>query len=206
MATVPRTDRQPRRRLDPDQRREAILAAASEAFADATYAEVTVSAIAARAGASEALLYRYFTGKDQLYTELVRSMLDTLLERQAATVEALPDGVPVRDRVRATTIVYLDHIATHPREWATPLSRPGSEPAATADVRAAARRSSVERLGDLLTPSGARRHDYAVWGYFGFLDTACLRWVQLGCPADDRWALIDAALGALEGALGDWAA
>ena len=33
-----------------------------------------------------------------------------------------------------------------------------------------------------------------------------LHWGNKGCPEEDQWALIDAALGALEGALGDWAA
>ncbi len=64
---VPRTDRQPRQRLDPDARRAAILSAAAEVFGAAPYAEVKIAAVAARAGASEALLYRYFAGKEELY-------------------------------------------------------------------------------------------------------------------------------------------
>ncbi|MGB4780024.1 MAG: TetR/AcrR family transcriptional regulator, partial [Microbacterium sp.] len=79
-------------------------------------------------------------------------------------------------------------------------------PGVVATLRAEARSEYVERLRALLAPSAARRHEYALWGYFGFLDGACLTWVERGCPDDDRDALIDAALGALEGALGDWAA
>ena len=30
------------------------------------------------------------------------------------------------------------------------------------------------------------------------------RWVHAGCPDDQRHSLVDAALGCLEGALGDW--
>ena len=48
------------------------------------------------------------------------------------------------------------------------------------------------------------RDDFALWGYLGFLDDACLRWVRAGCPAEQRHSLVDAALGCLEGALGDW--
>jgi len=112
----------------------------------------------------------------------------------------------VRARIRTATIVYLDHIATHPDAWAMPMRRPGGEPAAVAELRARTRCDYVKRLQDLLAPSTQARHDYALWGYFGFIDAAALRWVGNGCPEEDRWALIDAALGALEGALGDWAA
>ena len=48
------------------------------------------------------------------------------------------------------------------------------------------------------------RTSFALWGYLGFLDDACLRWVHAGCPDDQRHSLVDAALGCLEGALGDW--
>ena len=132
--------------------------------------------------------------------------VEVLLARQAEALDALPDGVPVRDRIRAATMVYLDHIATHPDAWAMPMHRPGGEPAAVAELRARTRCDYVKRLQDLLVPSTQARHDYALWGYFGFTDAAALRWVDKGCPEEDRWALIDAALGALEGALGDWAA
>ncbi|GAB3914104.1 hypothetical protein GCM10011575_18520 [Microlunatus endophyticus] len=201
-----RTDRQPRTRLAPDSRRAAIQDAAAEAFATHPYAEVTISAIARQAGASDALLYRYFSGKEDLYAEIVRLSIDRLITQQAAALGALPSGVPVRDRLREAAQVYLDHIATHPDAWAMPLRSPGTEPASAAAIRLAACRDYVERLRQLLAPSAQLRHEYALWGYFGFLDAACLQWVERGCPDDDRQALIDAVLGALEGALGDWAA
>lgn len=206
MATVARTDRNPRQRLDPEERREAILGAAAHAFAAAPYDEVSIAAVAAGAGASEALVYRYFAGKPELYAQVLRRALADLLARQAAALAELPEGVPVRDRLRATTLVYLDHVAAHPTGWASPLQRGGLEPDVAARIRRDARADYVERLRGLLAPSRTARHEYALWGYFGFLDAACLHWVDQGCPADDRWSLLDASLGALEGALGDWAA
>lgn len=205
MATMVRSDRTPRQRLDPDERRSAILSGAAEAFAVAPYDAVSIAAVARRAGASEALVYRYFAGKAELYAEVLRQAIGDLLRRQGHALAELPDGVPVRDRLRATTLVYLDHVASHPTGWASPL-RAGVEPEVATQIRRQTRLEYVERLRDLLAPSATARHEYALWGYFGFLDAACLRWVDRGCPSDDRWALIDAALGALEGALGDWAA
>ncbi|GLY00347.1 MULTISPECIES: TetR/AcrR family transcriptional regulator [Actinoplanes] len=197
-----RTDRQPRQRLDPDERRAAILTAAAVEFARQAYPQVKISTIAAQAGASDALVYRYFAGKDDLYAEVVRRALRELLERQDAALAALPAGVPVRDRVRAMVIVHLDHVAEQPASWALPLNHPS----VVDGVRAEARRDQVEHLRSLLAPNEQLRHAYALWGWFGLLDAACLHWAGRGCPPDDRWSLIDAALGALEGALGDWAA
>ncbi|MCI1746923.1 MAG: TetR/AcrR family transcriptional regulator [Acidipropionibacterium sp.] len=201
-----RTDRRPRHRLDPDSRRAAILDAAIEAFAVQPYGEVTISSIADAAGASNALVYRYFENKEALYTEVARLAIADLRASQAAALRQLPRGVPLRDRLRATAVVYLDHIASHPDAWAMPMRQPGGEPPAAAELRTRARSTYVEDLARLLEPNDQRRHEYALWGYFGFLDTACLHWVERGCPDNDRWPLIDAALGALEGALGDWAA
>ncbi len=201
-----RTDRKPRQRLDPDSRRSAILSAATEAFATHPYNDVTISTIATEADASNALVYRYFENKEDLYIEVVRLAIADLRAKQAAALTALPQGVPVRDRIRATSTVYLDHIAHHPEAWAMPMRQPGGEPAAAAQLRTQARRDYIKGLTRLLAPSTQPRHEYALWGFFGFLDSACLHWVDVGCPDEHRWPLIDAALGALEGALGDWAA
>ena len=109
---------------------------------------------------------------------------------------------------------YRCATASGPPPWSTwttspRIPTPGPCPCAGPGEnrpRARTRCDYVKRLQDLLVPSTQARHDYALWGYFGFIDAAALRWVGKGCPEEDRWALIDAALGALEGALGDWAA
>ena len=154
-------------------------------------------------GASEALIYRYFGSKAELYTRLVRLAIDGLISQHGEALAELPAGSAARERIKATVSVYLDHIASHREAWAKPL-RPGSEPDAVIAVRAEARRDHVRHLAVLLQPRADRRHDYALWGYLGFLDTACVRWVELGCSDAARWPLIEGFLGALEGALGDW--
>jgi len=200
----PRTDRTPRRRLDPDQRRDAIMDAAALAFAAAPYPEVSVVAVADRAGASQALVHKYFDGKAGLYADAVQRELDARADRWRAAVAALGAHAPARDRVRALLLVQLDHLAAAPTAWASPLLARGDEPAAALGVRQEARAALVEELRGLLLPDGTLRRDYALWGFLGFLDGACAAWLGRGCPADERWSLVDAALGALEGALGDW--
>ena len=201
-----RTDRTPRRRLDPAERRADILDAATLAFRAAPYPDVAVADVAAAADSSEALVHKYFGGKADLYAEVLRAGIDGFVARQASALAALPDGVPIRDRVRAVTLAHLDEIATAPAGWASAAHRPAGEPETAEAVRAAAREADVARLRAILQPSTTIRHDYALTAWFGFLDEAGRRWADQGCRADDRWSIVDAALGALEGALGDWAA
>ena len=59
-----RTDRKPRKRLDPDTRRSAILEAGAGLFATRSYPDVTISEVAAAAEGSAALVYRYFGPED----------------------------------------------------------------------------------------------------------------------------------------------
>ena len=71
-------------------------------------------------------------------------------------------------------------------------------------VRREAQEAAVAALTEVVGGSRGHRNDFALWGYLGFLDDACLRWVHAGCPNDQPHSLIDAALGRLEGALSDW--
>ncbi len=201
---MPRTDRAPRRRLDPDARRATILATAADAFAEQPYADVSLAAIARTAEASESLIHKYFGTKPELYTRVVEAAIDDLRTRQEEADAALPANSPARDRVRTSLLVYLDHIADHPTGWATPFLISGNEPEQALAVRRAARAAYVDSLAALLIPDPTPRRRYALWGYYGFLDAACLAWVESGCPDADRHPLVNAALGALEGAIGDW--
>ena len=192
-----RADRRPRRRLDAETRRAAILAAARDAFAAGTYQEVSLSAIGAAAGASEALVLRYFGSKAALYVACVAAAVDLLLERQRAADEALPPDTGPYSRIAASIRVYLDFIAAFPRGWAGPLRTPSGSPAEAEELRVQLRRHYVELLRSLLGPVP----DLALHGYLGFLDAACLAWVEAGLPEADREHLVAMAVAALAGAV-----
>lgn len=200
---MPRVDRAPRQRLDADARRDGILAAARNLYAVHPYSEVSTKQVAEAAGSSAALVFHYFDSKPGLYTAVVSDAIAELTAAQREADAALPANTSSRDRVRTSLTIYLDHIADHPVTWAWPL-RGGVEPTETQAVRRQARAGYVQALSDLLGLGSWSRHHYALWGYFGFLDEACLAWADRGCPTDDRDPLIEASLGALEGALGDW--
>lgn len=193
----------PRRRLDVEQRRAAILAAAREVYTEQPYGQVPTARIARACGASPSLVFHYFGSKAGLYAAVVSGALAELETAQEQAIEDLSPGVPVRDRVRAALGVYLDHIAAGPTFWEVPL-RGGEEPPEAQQVRIDARARFTERLGEMLGVGSFARHLYAISGFLGFVDQACARWVQNGCPPDERDLLLEAALGALEGGLGDW--
>jgi AcrR family transcriptional regulator len=64
-----------RRRLEPSERRRELLDQALIEFSTRPYDEVTTAAIAARAGASEGLIFRYFGDKRSLYIEAIRTAM-----------------------------------------------------------------------------------------------------------------------------------
>lgn len=192
-----------RRRLDPEERRALILDAARSAFAATPYGEASVPAIARAAGASPALVFHYFGSKAGLYGATVGEELDALAAAQAAADAALEPGQPARDRVRAWILTRLDHLADHPQALASGGTL-GEEPAEATARRDAAREASITWLTNVIGTGDWPRHRYAIIGFLAFLDRCCAAWVEAGCPAEERHPLTDAALGALEGALGDW--
>ncbi|MDO8106285.1 helix-turn-helix domain-containing protein [Isoptericola sp. b441] len=186
-------------RRTPEERRATLLAAARDVFAQAGYPAASVADVAALAGVSEPLVFRYFPTKAELHAAVLRSWAQDLGARQDAAVSAVPEGAPVRDRVRALLEVLLDDAAAGARWWLEPASFPSVSVAVVADARAALART----VRDLLPPSWGR-HDYALESWPGFVEAAVRTWVGRGCPADDRGHVQEATLGALQGALGDW--
>jgi AcrR family transcriptional regulator len=71
------------RRIDPGERRQAILEAALAEFAERGYAAARLDDVAARAGVAKGTLYLYFAHKEALFEQLVRSAISPLLDRFA---------------------------------------------------------------------------------------------------------------------------
>jgi AcrR family transcriptional regulator len=196
-----RADRRPRRRLDPGRRRSAILDEARGAFARAPYDQVSLASVARAAGASEALVHKYFKTKEGLYAEVVRTAIEALLNRQREADAALGPGACARERLARSIEVYLEFVASAPEGWASPLRTPHDGAREAAMLRAQSREHYVALLREVLGLPPGQAGDYALHGYLGFLDAACLAWVAEGCPPGQRAALAAAALGALNGAL-----
>ncbi|MGW6035326.1 TetR/AcrR family transcriptional regulator [Gordonia terrae] len=100
-----------RRRLAPEARRAELVAAGARLFGEAPYDEVRMNDVAAEAGVSRALMYRYFPDKRSLFVAVV----DALSERMIAwtIVEIDNDATPFR-KIRAAVLGYLDQYAKYP--------------------------------------------------------------------------------------------
>ena len=91
------------RRLGPGQRREQMLDAANDLFAERGYEEVSVEDIARAAGVTRGLVHHYFGGRTEVYVALLER-LDAIEE------EALrpPRGRSARARVADSVSRWLD--------------------------------------------------------------------------------------------------
>ena len=76
-----------RTRLDPDVRREQILAEASSLFADRDYSAVSLEMIASRAGVTRGLVHHYFGSKRGLFLAVVERAV-----RVPDDVALIPEG------------------------------------------------------------------------------------------------------------------
>ncbi|GAA0531771.1 TetR family transcriptional regulator [Saccharopolyspora subtropica] len=78
----------PRRRRDSAATKEALLQAASELFAERGFTATTVRDVAARAGVNQALLFRYFGSKQELFAAVLSHNSSRVLDEQP--LEQLP--------------------------------------------------------------------------------------------------------------------
>ena len=97
-----------RRRLRPEERRNELLDVGAVFFATQPYDEVLMEDIAARAGVSRALLYKYFPGTRELFAAIYQRAADRLLD----SAQLAPD-LPLADTVAAGLDAHIDYFATH---------------------------------------------------------------------------------------------
>ncbi|WP_274654631.1 TetR/AcrR family transcriptional regulator [Paenibacillus humicola] len=88
-----------------DDRREQIKQAALRLFARRGFSGTKTSLIAEEAGISEGLIYRYFSSKDELFTELVEELMDEA-GKAIQSIQLLP-GTPY-EQISALTRDMLD--------------------------------------------------------------------------------------------------
>src|SRR6478735_4919625 len=105
-----------RRRLSVDRRREELMAAALELFSTRDAEDVSIDDVASAAGASRALVYHYFGGKQELYVAALKSA--------AAQLEARlrpPEGGRPLDDLAGGLRRYFDFVEEHAAGFAALL-------------------------------------------------------------------------------------
>src|SRR5438128_10399553 len=113
-SSATRAGRPVRRRLSAPERRETLIGAASELFAQRGYGRVSLDQIAERAGVTKVIVYRHFASKKDLYLQLLAVHRDELLGTLAQSMGA---PGPLADRVPAVTDAWFAYVEANPFAW-----------------------------------------------------------------------------------------
>lgn len=188
-------------RLEPDERRRQILAAARSLFSDRGFSAVSTGEIAAQAGVARGLINHYFGTKRELYVEVVREMV----RFRSQPVPEYVDGATPQDRLAESIDRWLEMVSRNREAWlaavgAEGLGRDPEIEAVLDDAREQATARLIEVLG-LGPAAGAPPELHAVLrAYGGMAEAATREWLER-----DRWtreqvaAFLKAALRQLVG-------
>jgi AcrR family transcriptional regulator len=180
------------RRLQRDERRELLLARATELFATQGYEGLSMSQLAREAQISKALLYHYFPSKRRLFEAALAEGAEELRQR----TEPRP-GRPPAEQLSTTLGAFLEWVQERPAAYATLLESGAPE---VREIMSEVRDTTARRILTGLGEDGQRPATRAaVHGWLGFLDGAILNWIA----TDDlsREELHGMLLGAFAGAL-----
>ena len=104
----------PRRRLSAEARRQVILDAALDAFADGGYHETSLETVASRAGISKALIYEHFGSKRELHQALLETYVLEMLVRVTGAIAGVESA---EDRLRAGLEGFLEFVEGSRDAW-----------------------------------------------------------------------------------------
>ena len=98
------------RRLPAQDRRRQIIESAGEVFASQSFAKVGTADLAKAVGVSEPALYRYFSGKKELFLATLRSTAPKLLELWQNIASDVDDPL---ETIWSIGVDYYDHLQSH---------------------------------------------------------------------------------------------
>jgi AcrR family transcriptional regulator len=112
VVTNPKNPVPRRKRLSAPERRATIVAAAREVFLEEGFSGARTRAIAERAEITEAVLYRHFASKEEIFASAVLAPLDELLdELLTRSRDTLRAGGSEGHLVAATEAIWLEVIS-----------------------------------------------------------------------------------------------
>ena len=113
-----------RRRLSAAERRERILDAATEVFAEHGYAAASMGEIASRAGVVASVIYDHFPSKRELHIELLQIHGEGLIRR---SIDEIEGDVPERIQ-RSSLEAYFRFVEEDPFVWRFLFRDPPADP------------------------------------------------------------------------------
>lgn len=168
--------RRGRRRLSVDERRDELIEAALELFSRKPPEEISIDDVAAAAGASRALVYHYFGGKQELYVAALRSAATQLGE----LLEPPAEGSPLQ-RLALSLKRYFDFVEDHAPGYLAmlrggPASRSGELGEIVEGTRALLLDRILREMGLEHSPSPILRVTLRSW--MAGVETAALDWLE----------------------------
>lgn len=165
-------------RVKTDERRDAIIEAATELFRETGYERSSMSAISERVGGSKATLYRYFESKEELF---VAAMLRAVEEQCQIVMDMLDASEPRIDVVlQRFGEAYVAVMAT---------------PDVLAVTRAAVAEGSHVAVGARLYENGPKRGWEGIRAYLARLqDKGVIRLVDPGIAAGHLKGMLEAGI------------
>lgn len=166
------------RRMDVEARRAQLLAAAVDLFGHRRPEDVSIDEVAAAAGVSRPLVYRYFPGgKQQIYEAAVLGAADELIGRFAVAAEGPPTG-----RLSAALDRYLAYVEEHAPAYGALLG--GGSVAETsrtdAIVDGVRRRAAEQVLHHLGVTEPGPRLAMMVRSWIASVEAVSLMWIDEG--------------------------
>jgi AcrR family transcriptional regulator len=123
----------PRRRLSAEERREHILRAGMEVFAERGYQEASMVEIARAAGITPAVIYDHFASKAELQITLLERQTEELLTFVASAVAGEFDDTA--ERIRVGVDAFFTFVEEHPYAWRMLFRDPPTDPAILSTYR-----------------------------------------------------------------------
>jgi AcrR family transcriptional regulator len=123
----------PRRRLSAEERREHILRAGMEVFAERGYQEASMVEIARAAGITPAVIYDHFASKAELQITLLERQTEELLTFVGAAVAG--EFEDTAERIRIGVDAFFTFVEEHPYAWRMLFRDPPTDPAILATYR-----------------------------------------------------------------------
>jgi AcrR family transcriptional regulator len=104
----------PRRRMSAAERREVIVQAATEVFAEHGYSGASIDEIARRSGVSAPVVYDHFESKADLHRSLVEGQCADL---QQVWHDSLSGDEPRDQRIARAFDGWFAYVEAHPNAW-----------------------------------------------------------------------------------------
>ena len=102
-----------KKRLPAKERKKQILKSAVKVFARSNYYNTKMSDIAKEAGISEAMIYRHFSSKKEIFLVVLKHMSDRILAFWEKEIDPLKSPL---EKLRSMLLGYYQRMTKHPNE------------------------------------------------------------------------------------------